>query len=76
MHEDPQVPNYGREGTGLAIEAGMCFAIEPMFTLGADDIYVADDGWTVRTSDGSLAAHFENTIAVTPDGPQLLTDRA
>jgi methionyl aminopeptidase len=76
MHEDPQVPNYGREGTGLAIEAGMCFAIEPMFTLGADDIYVDDDGWTVRTADGSLAAHFENTIAVTADGPQLLTERA
>jgi len=76
MHEDPQVPNYGRAGTGLAIETGMCFAIEPMFTLGADDVYVADDGWTVQTVDGSLAAHFENTIAVTPDGPRLLTERA
>jgi methionyl aminopeptidase len=76
MHEDPQVPNYGRPGTGMAIEAGMCFAIEPMFTLGADDVYVADDGWTVRTADGSLAAHFENTIAVTENGPRLLTDRA
>ena len=53
MHEDPQVPNYGRAGTGLAIEAGMCFAIEPMYTLGADDVYVADDGWTVQTVDGS-----------------------
>jgi methionyl aminopeptidase len=76
MHEDPQVPNYGRPGTGLAIEAGMCFAIEPMYTLGADDVYVADDGWTIRTVDGSLAAHFENTIAVTEDGPRLLTERA
>jgi len=76
MHEDPQVPNYGRPGTGLAIEAGMCFAIEPMFTLGSDDVYVADDGWTVRTVDGSLAAHFENTIAVTSDGARVLTDRA
>jgi methionyl aminopeptidase len=76
MHEDPQVPNYGRPGTGLAIEAGMCFAIEPMFTLGADDIYVADDGWTVRTADGSLAAHFENTIVVTEAGPRILTERA
>ena len=76
MHEDPQVPNYGRPGTGLAIEAGMCFAIEPMYTLGADEVYVADDGWTVQTVDGSLAAHFESTIAVTDDGPQLLTGRA
>jgi methionyl aminopeptidase len=76
MHEDPQVPNYGRPGTGLAIEAGMCFAIEPMFTLGAGDVYVADDRWTVRTTDGSLAAHFENTIAVTENGARILTERA
>ena len=51
----------------------MCFAIEPMFTLGSDEVFVADDNWTVRTADGSLAAHFENTIAVTDEGPQLLT---
>ena len=76
MHEDPQVPNYGRPGTGMAIEAGMCFAIEPMFTLGGDDVHVADDGWTVRTADGSLAAHFENTIAITENGVRLLTERA
>jgi len=75
MHEDPQVPNYGRPGTGLRIEAGMCFAIEPMFTLGRDDVFVADDNWTVRTVDGSLAAHFENTIAVTESGPEVLTQR-
>ena len=73
MHEDPQVPNYGRPGTGLLIESGMCFAIEPMFTLGGDDVMVDDDGWTVRTVDGALAAHFENTIAVTDDGPRVLT---
>lgn len=73
MHEDPQVPNYGRPGTGLLIEPGMCFAIEPMFTLGGDDVTVNDDGWTVRTVDGRLAAHFENTIAVTADGPRVLT---
>ena len=73
MHEEPQVPNYGRPGTGLLIEAGMCFAIEPMFTLGGDEVFVADDNWTVRTVDGSLAAHFENTVAVTDDGPRLLT---
>jgi len=73
MHEDPQVPNYGRPGTGLLIESGMCFAIEPMFTLGGDDVTVDDDGWTVRTADGTLSAHFENTIAVTDDGPRVLT---
>jgi len=73
MHEAPQVPNYGRQGTGMRIEAGMCFAIEPMFTLGGDDVFVADDNWTVRTVDGGLSAHFENTIAVTDAGPRLLT---
>jgi methionyl aminopeptidase len=73
MHEEPQVPNYGRPGTGMLIEAGMCFAIEPMFTLGGDDVVVADDNWTVRTADGSLSAHFENTIAVTSGGPEVLT---
>jgi methionyl aminopeptidase len=75
MHEDPQVPNYGRAGTGLRIEAGMCFAIEPMFTLGGDDVVVGADNWTVRTRDGSLSAHFENTIAVGPTGPEVLTER-
>jgi methionyl aminopeptidase len=73
MHEDPQVPNYGRPGAGMLIEAGMCFAIEPMFNLGGDDVYVEDDGWTVRTADGALSAHFENTTAVTPEGPRVLT---
>ena len=73
MHEDPQVPNYGRPGTGMVIEPGMCFAIEPMFNLGRDDVYIEDDGWTVRTVDGAISAHFENTIAVTDDGPRLLT---
>ncbi|MDQ2690066.1 MAG: type I methionyl aminopeptidase [Chloroflexota bacterium] len=75
MHEEPQVPNYGRPGTGMLIEPGMCFAIEPMFNLGGDDVYVEDDGWTVRTADGALSAHFENTIAVTEGGPELLTER-
>jgi len=75
MHEDPQVPNYGRPGTGLLIEAGMCFAIEPMFNLGGDEVFVADDNWTVRTVDGALSAHFENTIAVAPAGPDVLTER-
>ena len=75
MHEDPQVPNYGRPGTGLRIEAGMCFAIEPMFNLGGDDVVLLDDGWTVVTEDGGISAHFENTIAVGVDGPQILTER-
>jgi methionyl aminopeptidase len=73
MHEDPQVPNYGRPGTGMRIEAGMCFAIEPMFNLGGDGVVVLDDDWTVVTRDGSLSAHFENTIAVTDSGPEVLT---
>jgi methionyl aminopeptidase len=75
MHEDPQVPNYGRPGTGLRIEAGMCFAIEPMFNLGGDAVRVLGDNWTVVTADGSLSAHFENTIAVTDSGPHPLTER-
>jgi methionyl aminopeptidase len=75
MHEDPQVPNYGRPGSGMRIEAGMCFAIEPMYNLGGDDVYVEDDGWTVRTADGGLSAHFENTVAVTEHGPDVLTER-
>ena len=75
MHESPNVPNYGRVGTGMRIEAGMCFAIEPMFNLGGDDVGVLEDDWTVVTLDGSLSAHFEDTIAVTPSGPQILTRR-
>ncbi len=75
MHEDPQVPNYGRPSTGIRIEAGMCFAIEPMYNLGGDEVFVDDDNWTVRTVDGSLSAHFENTIAVTSVGPEVLTER-
>ena len=73
MHEDPQVPNYGRIGTGLRIESGMCFAIEPMFNLGGDEVALLDDGWTVVTADGGLSAHFENTLAVTDHGPEVLT---
>jgi methionyl aminopeptidase len=75
MHEEPQVPNYGRPGTGMIIEPGMCFAIEPMFNLGGDEVYVTDDGWTVRTVDGATSAHFENTVAIGDAGPQVLTDR-
>lgn len=73
MHEAPNVPNYRDGRRGLRLEPGLCLAIEPMFTLGGDDVRVLDDGWTVATSDGSLAAHFEHTIAITAEGPEILT---
>lgn len=73
MHEEPAVPNYGKPGTGIRLEVGMVLAIEPMVTLGSYDVKVLPDGWTVVTLDGSLAAHFEHTVAVTEDGPQILT---
>lgn len=73
MHEAPQIPNYGRKGTRERIRAGFCFAIEPMLTLGREETKTLSDGWTVVTADGSLAAHCEHTIAVTPDGPEILT---
>jgi methionyl aminopeptidase len=73
MHEDPQVPNYGRQGKGLRLRDGMAIAIEPMFNAGSADTRVLDDGWTVVTADGSLCAHFEHTVAITPDGPEVLT---
>ncbi len=73
MHEDPQVPNYRTGRPGRKLEAGLCLAIEPMFTLGGYDTRIQPDDWTVVTKDGSLAAHFEHSIAVTDDGPQILT---
>ncbi len=74
MHEGPQIPNYGKPGTGTRLQTGMTFAIEPMITLGDYDIRIDDrDGWSIFTADGSLAAHFEHTIAVTEDGPWVLT---
>jgi methionyl aminopeptidase len=76
MHEEPQVPNYGRPGTGMRLEAGMCLAIEPMFNLGGDDVRLLDDGWTVVTADGSRSAHFEDTIVIGPHGAERLTSRA
>jgi methionyl aminopeptidase len=76
MHEEPQVPNYGRPGTGLKLEAGMCLAIEPMFNLGGDDVRLLTDGWTVVTADGSRSAHFEDTIVIGPAGAERLTARA
>ncbi|MBF6605521.1 MAG: type I methionyl aminopeptidase [Chloroflexi bacterium] len=73
MHEEPQVPNYRTGWAGRRIEAGLCLAIEPMFTLGGYDTRVLPDDWTVVTADGSLAAHFEHTIAVTDRGAEVLT---
>lgn len=73
MHQDPQIPNYRTGTRGVELQPGLCLAIEPMFTLGSGDVHVLPDGWTVVTSDGSLAAHFEHTIAVTADGPEILT---
>ena len=74
MHEDPQIPNHGRPGTGPRLLPGMAFAIEPMITAGSYDIRLSEwDGWSIYTADGSLAAHFEHTIAVTDEGPWVLT---
>jgi len=73
MHEEPQVPNYRTGRKGRKLEAGLCLAIEPMFTLGGYQAHVLPDDWTVSTADGSLAAHFEDSIAVTDDGPRVLT---
>jgi methionyl aminopeptidase len=73
MHEDPQVPNYGEPGRGPELEAGMVLAIEPMVNAGGPEIRLGEDGWAVYSSDGSLAAHFEFTVAITPDGPRILT---
>jgi methionyl aminopeptidase len=75
MHEDPQIPNFGDPGRGPRLEEGMVFAIEPMVNAGGHEVYVADDGWSISTDDGSLSAHFEHTVAVTKDGPRVLTRR-
>jgi methionyl aminopeptidase len=73
MHEDPQIPNYGEPGRGPLLEEGMTLAIEPMVNIGSEGIRMGDDGWSVYSDDGSLAAHFEFTIAVGADGPRVLT---
>ena len=75
MHEDPQVPNYGTPGQGTLLRPGLVLAIEPMITEGTYEVETLDDGWTVITEDGKLAAHFEHTIAVTTEGPRILTLR-
>ncbi len=73
LHEEPAVPNYGRKGTGLLLKEGMCIAIEPMVCSGNYKLFTAKDGWTAKTMDGLNAAHFENTIALTKNGPKILT---
>ena len=73
LHEEPQVPNYGLPNQGYKLHSGMCIAIEPMINLGKREIYTAKDGWTILTVDGKASAHFEHTIAITEDGPEILS---
>lgn len=73
LHEEPQVPNFGRRGTGIQLKAGMVLAIEPMINDGASGITIDADGWTARTRDGSLAAHAEHSVAITASGPKILS---
>lgn len=75
MHEDPQIPNFGKAGTGVRLKEGMVFAIEPMVNIGGWEVEVLSDDWTVVTIDGSISAHFEHSIAITKDGPIILSDR-
>jgi len=73
MHEEPQIPNYGEPGRGPQLQEGMTLAIEPMINAGGPEIVLADDKWSILTADGSLSAHFEHTVAVTEEGPRVLT---
>jgi methionyl aminopeptidase len=73
LHEPPQIPNFGAPGTGMRLKAGMVLAIEPMVNAGRSEVRTLDDGWTAVTADGSLSVHFEHTIAVTPDGAEILS---
>jgi len=73
LHEDPNIPNYGRANTGPWLSKGMTIAIEPMVTLGTEKVIIAPDGWTILTADGSRAAHFEHTVLITADGAEILT---
>ncbi len=75
MHEEPNVPNFGKKGVGPVLEPGMTLAIEPMATLGGYEVKTDQDNWTIRTADGSWAAHFEHTVLVTDDGAEILTSR-
>ncbi len=73
LHEAPEVPNFGTKGRGIRLMPGMTLAIEPMVNAGGSDVKILPDGWTVLTADGSLSAHFEHTVAITPDGPKIMT---
>lgn len=73
LHEDPQVPNFGKRGQGNRLKAGMTLAIEPMVNAGGPEVTILEDGWTAVTADGSLSAHFEHTVAITKKGPEILT---
>ena len=73
MHEDPNVPNFGKYNSGVVLEAGMTLAIEPMSTLGSREVYLEDNDWTVSTWDGKPSAHYENTVLITKDGVEILT---
>jgi len=73
LHEEPQVPNYGKPKQGYKLHTGMCIAIEPMINIGSKDIYTSKDGWTIHTMDGQVSAHFEHTIAIKEDGPHILS---
>ena len=73
LHEEPYVPNYGRKGQGETLKEGMTIAIEPMVNIGSYEVVIAKDGTTYKTKDGSLSAHFEHTVAITKDGPEILT---
>jgi len=74
LHEDPQIPNFGKKGRGVELRPGMVFAIEPMVNEGSYDVRVLQDGWTVVTEDGRLSAHFEHTVAITENGPEILSE--
>ena len=73
MHEEPEVPNYGRKGCGVLLKSGMCICIEPMINQGSKNVVFESDGWTVRTKDRKCSAHFEHCIAIRPEGPQILS---
>ena len=73
MHEDPEILNYGKPKTGITLVTGMAFALEPMITIGSPKNYISEDGWTAKTSDKSLAAHVEDTVVITDNGPRILT---
>ena len=76
LHEEPQIPNFGKKRQGYQLKPGMCIAIEPMINAGNKEVFTAEDGWTIYTSDGKASAHFEHTIAITNNGPKILSVRS